>query len=189
MPSGRDSFRRNRVAPFVLLHFTTPNTARFILYGPNLVFIASAKSFAAYRSRLPDSTASRQLRPRSAGVALLLGSGGSGRFVYFFNRGDPYRLVLEVAAHADVLRRESSGRGLWLENIHALPNPQSIFRALSHTLNDALFVRSHIFGHLAVCSAMRVSYISLPGTRGIVILAVCNREQRMEERQQKRRDR
>jgi len=24
MPSGRDSFRRNRVAPFVLFYFTTP---------------------------------------------------------------------------------------------------------------------------------------------------------------------
>jgi len=27
MPSGRDSFRRNRVAPFVLFYFTTSSIA------------------------------------------------------------------------------------------------------------------------------------------------------------------
>ena len=77
MPSGRDSFRRNRVAPFVLLYFTTLMTAGVL----------------------------------------------AGRFLYFLNCGDTYRLVLKFAFYLDVLRRESSSRALRLKNIHSILRP------------------------------------------------------------------
>ena len=35
MPSGRDSFRRNRVAPFVLFYFITPRGIGFNLCLPH----------------------------------------------------------------------------------------------------------------------------------------------------------
>jgi hypothetical protein len=113
MPSGRDSFRRNRVAPFVLSYFTT----------------------------------------------LRVGGALAGRFVDFLNRRNMYRPVLEPAFHADVLRRESSSGRLRLKNIHAIPNPQPIFRAFSHTSNNAFLVRRHVFGDLAVCPAMGIGHI------------------------------
>jgi hypothetical protein len=81
MPSGRDSFRRNRVAPFVLFLF-----------------------YHVWR----ELSAAR--------FQVLILSLRTGRFVYLFNlnaratvrgRGDPYRLVLQLALHPHVFRCES----------------------------------------------------------------------------------
>ena len=88
MPSGRDSFRRNRVAPFVLFYFITSGT----MLGR---------------------------RPFSAPSIVSL---GTDRFGYLFNRGDPNRLVAQLAVHSDVLRYEPSGGSLLLESVHAFPH-------------------------------------------------------------------
>jgi hypothetical protein len=47
MPSGRDSFRRNRVAPFVLLHFTMPSGATFPTIG-GTVSISNSQEASAF---------------------------------------------------------------------------------------------------------------------------------------------
>ena len=84
MPSGRDSFRRNRVAPFVLFYFTT-----------------SGRMLGA--AVLSPSRVSH-------GLAALAASSIAE---------NPYRLVLQLALHSHVLRYESIGSILRLENIHA----------------------------------------------------------------------
>src|SRR5258708_20502769 len=143
MPSGRDSFRRNRVAPFVLFYFTM----------------------------------------------LMVDGALAGRFARFLNCGRPNRSLLKLAFHSHVLRRESSGGRLRLKNIHSIANPQSILRAFSHTPNNAFFVRNHLLGYLAVCSAMRISHVPLPETRGIAVLAVWHGKGRIEQHRKKRRGR
>jgi hypothetical protein len=52
MPSGRDSFRRNRVAPFVLPYFTTSGRDTSVAPVSNSVTIFAKETAAAMSQRL-----------------------------------------------------------------------------------------------------------------------------------------
>jgi hypothetical protein len=61
MPSGRDSFRRNRVAPFVLFYFTTdrhvPPTLPLYMRTSELVFASGiVRNFRVHLKEFRDDT-------------------------------------------------------------------------------------------------------------------------------------